>query len=144
VKLGVVAGLVAVLLSSLIYIFSAGLVGLFTKDSNVIAIGKSYLVVVSPFYIMFYMLQIFIGLIRGLGDTLRPMYISWFNTFGVRIPVAFFSGFRVRLNNFKIIPHNYKGIWYGEPVAWTLGLALTVYIFLSRFRGKLQKCTLNS
>ncbi len=130
---------IALSLSLVIYFFPRFWVGIFTTDPAVIDIGASYLSIVSPFYVFFYTSQIIMGLIKGLGDTVRPMRITWFTTFAMRLPVAFFAAFKVDFSPFKITPVNYKGIWLGEPFAWVSGFCLSLWLYLSKYRKLLNE-----
>ncbi len=134
-----VSWIIALSLSAVIYFFPDFWVKIFTTDSNVIKIGISYLVTVSPFYLLFYTAQIIMGLIKGLGDTVRPMRITWFATFGMRLPVAFVSAFRVSFSPLRITPVNYKGIWLGEPFAWFSSFVLSIWLYFRRYRKKCEQ-----
>ncbi len=134
------AGVLAISLSIILYSFPRQFIGFFTTDRQVIAIGISYLRIVSPFYIFFYSSRIILGLITGLGDTMSPMKITWATIFGIRLPVAFFGAFRVHFSPFKIIPHNYKGIWWGEPVNWIAGLLLAIKLYFKKYNKYLKTC----
>ncbi|MFA6922720.1 MAG: MATE family efflux transporter, partial [Bacteroidales bacterium] len=64
---------ITVILSLLIIFFGKNLMHLFTDDKEVIDIGTKYLVIVSAFYMIFTIMFITNGLIRGAGDTLASM-----------------------------------------------------------------------
>ena len=134
------SNILAISLSLILYIFAQYFIGFFTKDPQVIAIGVSYIHIVSPFYIFFYSSRIILGLITGLGDTMNPMKVTWASIFGVRLPVAFFGAFRIKLSPLKIIPHNYKGIWWGEPINWAAGLLLAINLYLKKYHKYLKNC----
>ena len=69
----------ALTISACTVIFAEPLMRLFTnkEDYEVVAIGVSYLQIVSPFYMVFSMMFIFNGALRGAGDTLFPMFITF-------------------------------------------------------------------
>jgi putative MATE family efflux protein len=136
-----IATVIALTLSAVIYFFPEFWVKIFTTDKNVIAIGTSYLVIVSPFYLFFYYAQLIMGVIKGLGDTLRPMRITWFATFGVRVPVAFFGAFRLKVWPLHIAAANYRGIWWGEPFAWLSSFSLSLWLYFKKYRKFLTQTT---
>ncbi len=136
----VTAGILALSISAILYLFPRQFIGFFTTDKQVIAIGVTYIRIVSPFYIFFYSSRIILGLITGLGDTMSPMKITWATIFGIRLPVAFFGAFRINLEPFRITPHNYKGIWWGEPANWIAGLLLAIKLYLTKYHKYLKTC----
>lgn len=87
----------------------------FTNDANVIEIGHDYLTIVSLFYILFAIMFIFTGVMRGAGDTFIPMLITLLSLWLVRIPFAYFLSGRMGSE---------AGIWWSFPVGWGVGLIL--------------------
>ncbi|NLM38207.1 MAG: MATE family efflux transporter [Firmicutes bacterium] len=102
-------------------LFGRELIALFNADSEVIAIGASYLIIVGSFYPVFAWMFITNGVLRGAGDTLIPMFISVFSLWLIRVPVSGLLAKRLGTN----------GIWWGIPVAWTVGALLGFAYFLS-------------
>lgn len=64
-----------ILLLTPIMIFSRELVWLFNREESVIEYGSLFLRLISPFYILTCANQIYIGALRGAGDTKAPMII---------------------------------------------------------------------
>jgi Na+-driven multidrug efflux pump len=84
-------------------------------------LGNQYLTIVSLFYIMFTLMFIYSGVMRGAGDTLIPMFISLLSLWIIRIPFAwYFSG--------KI---GVIGIWWAIPAGWLVGLSLSILYYRS-------------
>lgn len=88
----------------------------FTSDTNVINIGHNYLTIVSLFYILFAVMFIFSGVMRGAGDTLIPMLITLLSLWLVRIPIAWFLAGKMGSE---------EGIWWSFPIGWGVGLLLS-------------------
>jgi Na+-driven multidrug efflux pump len=67
------------------------------------------------------------GVMRGAGDTFVPMIISILSLWLIRVPLAaIFSGFMGE-----------SGIWWSIPVAWSVGLILTlIYYRTGRWKSK--------
>jgi putative MATE family efflux protein len=100
---------------------------LFTNDADVIAIGKSYLLIVTGFYIVFSAMFVVGGVMRGAGDTFIPMIITFFALWVVRIPVCYYLSEHI----------GFTGIWWGIPIAWTIGLVLHyAYYATGRWKRK--------
>jgi putative MATE family efflux protein len=131
VKAGLIATLkmtavISLIISAAAFFFSKELIGFFTTDEAVIAIGANYLVIVSSFYLMFSALFAYSGVMRGAGDTLVPMFITLIALWFVRIPAAYF------LSQYMGV----DGIWWSTPFGWFVGLTLA---FLYYKTGKWKK-----
>lgn len=111
----------------LIISFRAQLVGLFNKDAEVIRIGAEYLTIVNLFYIIFVLMFIMYGVLRGAGATLIPMFISVLSLWLFRVPLAAFLS----------KPLGETGIWWSVPIAWSIGLTgATIYYLSGKWKGK--------
>jgi putative MATE family efflux protein len=117
--------MISVLVTISIYFWGDLLMGLFTKDVNVIRMGHEYLVIVSSFYIMFSGMFTISGVMSGSGDTIVPMIITLFSLWIIRIPLSWFLSAK-----FGII-----GIWWAIPIAWTIGLIFS-YIYYKTGKWK--------
>ena len=119
----------ALTISACTVIFAEPLMRLFTnkEDYEVVAIGVSYLQIVSPFYMVFSMMFIFNGALRGAGDTLFPMFITIMALRIIRLPLSYLLSL-----HFGAI-----GIWWGIPIAWAFGvLASSLYYKTGRWKKK--------
>ena len=93
------------------YFFREPLVGIFSSDADVIAIGAQRLALIMPFY-FFCSLQDVAGCqIRGMGKSLEPMIVSLFGACGIRL-------FWV----FVILPLNYSliNLYWAYPISWSI------------------------
>lgn len=111
---------ISLIITAVALLFAENLMGIFTDDPNVIAIGSTYLVVVSSFYIIFSTMFILNGVMRGAGDTLIPMFITLIALWFVRIPVSYFLSQEV----------GEVGIWWAIPIGWFLGMLLSWFYYL--------------
>ena len=113
--------ILSVVVSVVIIIFGAGLMSMFTPDTEVIHIGRNYLVIVSAFYVVFSAMMVSNGVMRGAGDTLIPMFITLFSLWVLRVPISYFlSGYM-----------GSDGIWWSIPIAWTFGFIASYLYYLS-------------
>jgi Na+-driven multidrug efflux pump len=103
---------ISVLVSLLALLFAEPLMYLFTNDAEVVEIGKHYLYIVAGFYIVFSVMFVLSGVLRGAGDTIIPMFITILALWIVRIPTSYFLSLKI----------GYYGIWWGIPIAWTVGV----------------------
>jgi putative MATE family efflux protein len=121
------SGIVTIVTTLLIVFFGHILMNLFTKDPEVIRLGDQYLTIVSTFYIVFTLMFIYQGVMRGAGDTLIPMFFSLFSLWVIRIPLAFFLSGKF----------GEAGIWWAIPSGWLIGLILSFsYYKTGRWKKK--------
>jgi putative MATE family efflux protein len=119
------AGGVSIAITILVLIFKHSLIGWFTDAANteVIAAGASYLTIVCSFYVVFAGIFVVQGFLRGAGASVAPMVISLVSLWLIRIPIAYFLTEHTQLG--------YAGIFWSIPVAWLIGLGLSVWYYLS-------------
>ena len=111
-----------------VYLFGNEMMRIFTKDIDVVAIGKEYLLIIGGFFIVHGALNVYNGALRGAGDTLFPMITSLVCLWLIRIPLAYYLSSWLGRN----------GIWWAIGISITIGLIVTfVYYkigFLKRRR----------
>ena len=117
---------ISVAVSLIAILFGKYIMRLFTADEAVIAIGNSYLQIVTGFYVVFSTMFVIGAIMRGAGDTLIPMIITFFALWIVRIPACYLLSETM----------GYTGIWWGIPIAWLVGLSLS---FLYYTTGKWKR-----
>jgi putative MATE family efflux protein len=118
---------ISLIISFIVIVFSKPLLGLFTNDAAVIAIGQHYLFIVGGFYLAFMLMFIFHGALRGAGDTIIPMFITLFSLWIIRIPVSSFLSTKIGTD----------GIWWGIPIAWVIGAVFSgIYFSTGRWKKK--------
>jgi putative MATE family efflux protein len=108
------SGIVTIVTTIFIVFFGHLLMSMFTNDTEVIRLGDQYLTIVSSFYIIFTLMFIYTGLMRGAGDTLIPMFFSLLSLWLIRIPMAWFLSGEIGAS----------GIWWSIPAGWLIGLVL--------------------
>ena len=113
------AGIVTIVTTLAIILTSNFLMGLFTQDVAVIKAGGQYLTIVSSFYLLFSLMFIYNGALRGAGDTLVPMFISLLSLWLIRIPLAWILSAKMGVT----------GIWWAIPAGWVIGLALSYFYY---------------
>jgi len=131
VKVGFIAtllmsSLMTLLLTAIYILFPRQIIMAFTSDPKVIEIGIEYMRIVAPFYIIFSIMFVLNGTLRGAGATLIPMFITLIGLWVVRIPVSYFMA-----KSFGEI-----GIWWGVPIGWFFGMGLALIYYLT---GKWKK-----
>lgn len=115
------SSLVSLGVSAFVLLGATFLMNLFTNDSEVIRIGREYLLIVGGFYVVFSAMFIISGVMRGAGDTLIPMFFSLISLWIIRIPAAW-----ILSDHFGEI-----GIWWSVPIGWMVGLILSFAYYLT-------------
>jgi Na+-driven multidrug efflux pump len=114
---------ISLLGSLLMVFFGRALMGIFTTDPGVIEAGASYLLIVGLFYVLFGVMFINNGVIRGAGDAFVPMVNSLLALYVIRIPCAIiFSG---------PLGMGPQGIWWSIPAGWSVGCIFSTWYYLS-------------
>ncbi len=119
--------IIAVTVSIISISLAPHLVGLFTSDAEVIKIGVEYLRIVGFFYITFTTMFVIGSVMRGAGDTIVPMIITFVALWVVRVPLCYYLSQKM----------GYVGIWYGIPIAWIFGMTfIYLYYLTGRWKSK--------
>ena len=106
-----------------VYLFGNEMMRIFTKDIDVVAIGKEYLLIIGGFFIVHGALNVYNGALRGAGDTLFPMITSLICLWLIRIPLAYYlSSWLGR-----------SGIWWAIGISITIGLIVTFVYYKMGF-----------
>lgn len=110
-----------------VYLFGNEMMRIFTKDIDVVAIGKEYLLIIGGFFIVHGALNVYNGALRGAGDTLFPMITSLVCLWLIRIPLAYYLSSWLGRN----------GIWWAIGISITIGLLVTfVYYKMGVWKRK--------
>ena len=125
----IISAALTIVISAGVILFARPVMELFAEEINpgVISIGRRYLMIVCPFCVIFSIMFIFTGVMRGAGDTLIPMFITLLTLWVIRIPLATF------LSNFM----DTDGIWWSIPLAWCVGATCSYFYYRSgRWKNK--------
>jgi len=123
----VMTSIFAFTITSIALLFAGPLMRLFTSDPEVIRIGMDYLYIVSPFYVVFTAMFTIGGVMRGAGDTMIPMLITFVALWVIRIPLCYYLSLDLGV----------IGIWWGIPGAWLTGAILSyIYYLTGKWKSK--------
>ena len=106
-----------------VYLFGNEMMRIFTKDIDVVAIGKEYLLIIGGLFIVHGALNVYNGALRGAGDTLFPMITSLVCLWLIRIPLAYYLSSWLGRN----------GIWWAIGISITIGLIVTFVYYKMGF-----------
>ena len=125
----IMTSIISLMISLITLLFGRFLMRMFTNDEVVIDLGYHYLQIIGSTYILFSLMFVINGVLRGAGDTVVPMFISLFSLWVIRIPVAYFLS---RIPSLGVI-----GIWWSIPIGWGAGVILYyAYYKMGRWRKK--------
>lgn len=101
------------------------LFSIFTKDANVIRIGSDMLLQITPWYIVFVVIEILSGALRGIGDVLIPMILTLCGVCLLRIVWIV-----IVMKVHPTIPF----IIFSYPITWIATAVLFVIYYLYRMK----------
>ncbi len=120
---------VGFVLSMLIYIFSPQLLQLYSTDPEVIQFGINRLAIICTTYFMCGMMDVMVGVLRGMGFSIAPMLVSLTGVCVFRV-VWIYTIFA----RFRSLPV----LYISYPATWTLTFLVQLVLFLVVYR-KLRK-----
>lgn len=123
----IMSSAIAVAVSVALFTLGEPLMKMFDSNPEVVAIGVRKIQIVSVFYVVVAIMFITLGVLRGAGDAMVPMFVSVATLWLVRVPVSYL-----------LIPHfGSDGIWWSIPSGWMLGLVLSLgYYSTGRWKSK--------
>ncbi|MEG2121911.1 MAG: MATE family efflux transporter [Rikenellaceae bacterium] len=101
----------------LLSVFGTSFMRLFTNNPNVINIGNQYLFIIGLTFTLFSVMFVYMGALRGVGNTIFPMVTTLFTLCVLKIPVAYFL---------SSTPLHELGIWLASPISWLVGVVVSI------------------
>ena len=108
--------------ASMLFFMPGTILGFLTSDKDVIALGSIYLRLMATAQIPQQLSGVLSGAMRGSGDTRAPMFIAATGLWGIRLPLAYFLAFALKMG--------VTGVW----TAMTLDLFVRFALTLGRYR----------
>lgn len=117
----------ATVLTLCILLFGGSLMRMFTQTTEIVELGISMMRILAVGYIAFCCTAVLLGVMRGAGETVRPMWISLITTVGIRMPVAYLWAYLTRSPQH---PNGDPVCLYGSLLlAWVLGSLITIWVY---------------
>ena len=112
---------VGVILSGFILIFSKPLLGLYSTDPEVIQYGVDRLKIICTTYFLCGMMDVMVGILRGMGYAIAPMIVSLTGVCAFRVVWIYtiFAKFR-----------SLEVLYISYPVTWTVTFVVQLIMFL--------------
>lgn len=121
----------AIVLAAVMLLTAGPLLGTFSQDPNVLAIGRVLLVFAAFFQLSDAVQVIGAGVLRGIGDTKVSMYTNFAGHWLVGLPAGYFFCFG--------LGWGVKGLWIGL----SLGLTIVAAVLLYAWSRKVRRLWLN-
>lgn len=100
--------------------FAEQIIGLFTKEADVIAIGKVYLWIVGVFYIVETTMQMLNGILLGYEKPFVPLISTIVSLCMMQVPAAYLL---------SATSLGYVGIWIAAPIGWIGGVVIRLFFY---------------
>lgn len=114
----------AVFFTTVMLVFGGQLLTIFTSDADVIAIGRQIILMISPFYGTFILNDVFSTVLRGVGNSVTPLIITFTCICLLRV---------VWLSFIAPLNHTLAMVMACYPITWILAsLVILVYTNFGR------------
>lgn len=129
----VMAVICSAVITLAILLVGKNLMAVFTDTESLVEMSYHLMLILAVGYIAMAVTQSLSGIMRGAGDTMTPMWISFISTVVVRVPIAYGISFATRTPE---LPHGIKEcIQISLLTSWVTGALITT-IFYARGKWK--------
>ena len=127
----IMAAGVSTLVTGTILLVGRQLMGIFTDTEELVTLSMHLMQILAVGYIAMGVMQSLCGVMRGAGDTLTPMWISFFETVVLRMPLAYIMCYLSRTPELPNGKREY--VMVSLLISWIVGTILSVIFYA---RGK--------
>ena len=125
----------SIVLTPLVLLFGPSLMRLFTPEQSLIALSMGMMYILAAGYIAMSVTQVLQGVMRGCGDTMTPMWISFGTTIALRLPIAY--GMVALLRRLGADQRaQERMVFVSLLAAWLFGMLITILVY---YRGSWKK-----
>ncbi|MBR3929047.1 MAG: MATE family efflux transporter [Clostridia bacterium] len=136
----IMALLTAVVLTPLVLLGGPFLMGLFTDEKTLVEMAMGMMYILAVGYIAMSVTQVLSGTMRGAGDTMTPMWISFLTTVAIRVPLAYGLVYLAKNAGASVLMQE-KMVFVSLLCAWLLGAAVTGFMYM---KGSWKKKQVNA
>lgn len=127
---GLIINLIVVIIGVFVCnVFSKALIKCFLNEESsveIIDIGKTFLNIVTPFFILVAVKISFDGVLKGVGD-MKSFMIGTMSDLIIRVSFAFILSYAL---------NSYIGIWWSWPLGWLIGMIFPIYFYFRKINKK--------
>lgn len=132
---GMKAGIItSAFLTMMLLFFGVYLMRMFTDTPDVVTLGVHMMRILAVGYIAMAVTQILSGVMRGAGDTVTPMWISFLTTVVIRVPLAYGIAYFTRSEELPV--GSPDSLYISLLISWIIGAVVT---YLCYHFGKWKK-----
>jgi len=124
----------SVVITICLLLFGRALFDIFTDTQELIDLAMNMMIILAAGYIAMAVTQVLGGVMRGGGDTMTPMWLSFITTIIIRIPIAYGLAYLTRSEQFP--DGSPAALFTSLLLAWCSGAVLHYFFFR---RGKWRK-----
>ncbi|AUS97969.1 MATE family efflux transporter [Clostridium thermosuccinogenes] len=123
---------VSAAITVIILLFGRYLMSIFTDTAELVDLSMHMMRILAVGYIAMAVTQSLAGVMRGLGDTMTPMWISLITTIVLRVPVAYGIAYFTRSEAYPT--GRPESTFISLLVAWTFGAIITAIFFKKKYK----------
>ena len=133
---GLIAAAFSASITLILLFLSPILFSFFTDTPELIALATRMIRIMAVGYICISVTQVLGGVMRGAGDTVTPMWVSFASTILIRVPVAYLLA---HLTTSPEYPHGSPIALFGSLMfSWVMGMIISTIIFsLGKWKKKM-------
>lgn len=132
------AVLCSTLITVTILIFGKYLMMIFTDTRELVELSVYIMRILAVGYIAVSVTQTLSGVMRGVGDTITPMWISLFTTVILRVPLAYGISYLTRTESLPT--GRFECIALSLMISWVAGAVITTLVYrMGRWRRVAQQ-----
>lgn len=129
-KQGLIMSVVtALVLTPLVIVFGPALMRLFTPEQTLIDMSMTMLYILAAGYVAMSVTQVLQGVMRGAGDTVTPMWISFGTTIALRLPIAYGLVYLLSRIGYGVFTQECM-VFVSLLATWVLGMLITVILYM--------------
>src|SRR5699024_797777 len=123
----IIAISVSTVITIIILIFGKYLMGFFTNTTELVELSMRMMPILAVGYIAMAGTHSLSGVMRGAGDTMTPMWISFITTIVLRVPLAYGIAYFTRSRAYPV--GRPEAVFISLLCAWICGSLLTGLLF---------------
>lgn len=125
----------ALVLTPLVLLTGPWLMRLFTPEQELIDLSMGMMYILGAGYVAMAATQVLQGVMRGAGDTVTPMWISFGTTIALRLPLAYLLVFLAQRAGAALRTQE-RLVFVSLLVTWLMGMLITIFLY---HRGNWKK-----
>ena len=125
----------ALVLTPLVLLGGPWLMGLFTSEQALVDMSMTMMYILGVGYVACAVTQVYSGVMRGAGDTITPMWISFVTTVGLRVPLAYLFVWLAEVAG-KDAFFQKEMLFVSLLAAWVIGMVINLICY---FKGGWKK-----